>query len=118
MIAALAALLFFQLLGEALVRLAHVPFPGPVLGMLLMFAALAFRREVPAELRNACNGLLGHLSLLFVPAGTGIMLHFARLRAEWLPVVAALFVSTLLTIAVTATVFRLLSRDRGGKSEM
>jgi holin-like protein len=118
LIAALAALLFFQLLGEALVRLAHVPFPGPVLGMLLMFAALAFRREVPAELRNACNGLLGHLSLLFVPAGTGIMLHFARLRAEWLPVVAALFVSTLLTIAVTATVFRLLSRDRGGKSEM
>jgi holin-like protein len=109
MIGAFTALLGFQLVGEVLVRLAGVPFPGPVLGMLLLFGVLLFRDQVPGPLRTAALGLLDHLSLLFVPAGTGIMLHFARLRAEWLPVLAALLVSTILAIAVTGVVFRLLS---------
>jgi holin-like protein len=115
MIGALTALLGCQLAGEFLVRLANVPFPGPVLGMLLLFLVLMFRKTVPTELRAASRGLLDHLTLLFVPAGTSIMLHFARIEAEWLPIATALVVSTILTIAVTAAVFRLLSpRDDSG----
>lgn len=109
MIAAFTALLGCQLVGEVLVRLAGVPIPGPVLGMLLLFLLLSLREQVPGALRAASYNLLEHLSLLFVPAGTGIMLHFSRIRAEWLPIFAALMVSTLLTVAVTAIVFRLLS---------
>ena len=53
-----------------------------------------------------------------MPAGTGIMLHFGRIRAEWLPILAALLVSTILTIMVTAAVFRLLAPAPGDeKSE-
>ncbi len=114
MIGALTALLACQLAGEVLVRLAGVPLPGPVLGMLLLFLLLMLRSKVPEELRTASHGLLGHLALLFVPAGTGIMLHFARIKAEWLPVAAALLVSTILTVAVTAAVFRLLSPRQDG----
>jgi holin-like protein len=109
MIGALTTLLGCQLIGEILVRLAGVPIPGPVLGMVLLFIALLFRPTVPEALRSASHGLLDHLSLLFVPAGTGIMLHFARIEAEWLPVIAALIVSTILTVAVTAFVFRWLA---------
>ncbi len=119
MIGALTTLLGCQLAGEVLVRLGGVPVPGPVLGMLLLFVALLFRQQVPKALRTASQGLLDHLSLLFVPAGTGIMLHFARIEAEWLPVIAALVVSTILTVAVTAAVFRSLSPSEsdGGRRE-
>ena len=53
---------------------------------------------------------LSHLSLLFVPAGVGVMLHFERLGAEWLALAVALVASTVLTIGVTALVMRALQR--------
>lgn len=38
------------------------------------------------------------------------MLHFGRLGAEWLALAVALVASTVITIAVTALVMRLLQR--------
>jgi len=110
MLAALTVLLVYQLVGEVLVQLLHLPVPGPVIGMLLLFVTLLLRGEAPESLRNTANGLLGHLSLLFVPAGVGVMLHFHRLATEWLPIVVALVASTVITIGVTALVMRALQR--------
>ena len=103
-------LLVCQLGGESLVRLLELPLPGPVLGMLFLFAGLLARRRVAEPLRQTSQFLLSHLSLLFVPAGTGVMLHVARIQAEWLPLLVALLTSTFLTILVTALVMRLAMR--------
>ena len=72
MIAALTILLLFQLAGEVLVQLSGLPVPGPVIGMVLLFLALALRGSVSEDLRNTSQTLLSHLSLLFVPAGVGV----------------------------------------------
>jgi len=64
------------------------------------------------DLRETANGLLRHLSLLFVPAGVGVMAHLGRLSHEWLPISVSLVLSTLLTIAVTAVVMRALLARR------
>jgi holin-like protein len=109
-LAALTVLLVYQLIGEVLVQLLRLPVPGPVVGMLLLFLTLLLRGEAPESLRDTANGLLGHLSLLFVPAGVGVMLHFHRLASEWLPIIVALVASTVITIAVTALVMRALQR--------
>ncbi len=114
MIAALAILLLCQLVGEILVRFAGIPVPGPVVGTGLLFAALAWRGRVAEALRQTSRGLLSHLSLLFVPAGTGLMLHLGRIQAEWLPIFASILISTALTLAVTAAVFVAVSRLAGG----
>jgi holin-like protein len=108
MLAALTLLLIFQLAGEAIALYFALPVPGPVIGMGLLFAALALRGGASLDLRNTAQNLLQHLSLLFVPAGVGVMLHVQRMADEWLPIVVALVVSTLLTIIVTALVLRLL----------
>lgn len=110
MIGALATLLCCQLAGESIARLGALPVPGPVIGLMLLFALLAARRSVPDALQSAADGLLRHLSLLFVPAGVGVMLHAARLEAEWPAILAAIVISTALTVAVTALVFRLVAR--------
>ena len=78
--------------------------------MALLFVALALRGGPSVELRDTAQNLLQHLSLLFVPAGVGVMLHFHRIGDEWLPLAASLVGSTVLTIAVTALVMRALSR--------
>jgi holin-like protein len=110
MLGPLTSLLVYQLVGEVLVLVTGLPVPGPVVGMLLLFVTLAARGGAPQWLRDTCNGLLAHLSLLFVPAGVGVLLHFQRLGAEWLPIVVALVASTVITIGVTALVMRALQR--------
>ncbi len=107
MLSALTQLLIFQLAGEVIARGLNLPLPGPVLGMLLLFLALAVRGGVGHELQTTSQNLLQHLSLLFVPAGTGIMIHLHRVADEWLPLVIALLASTALTLAVTALAMRL-----------
>jgi putative effector of murein hydrolase LrgA (UPF0299 family) len=110
MLGAFTLLLVYQLAGEAIVHFAGLPVPGPVVGMLLLFVTLLLRGSAPDWLRDTCQALLAHLSLLFVPAGVGVMLHFQRLGAEWLPVAVALVASTVITIGVTALAMKWLQR--------
>lgn len=110
MLGALTLLLVYQLIGEVLVLVTGLPVPGPVVGMLLLFVTLLLRGSAPSWLRDSCQQLLSHLSLLFVPAGVGVLLHFQRLGAEWLPITVALVASTVITIGVTALVMRALQK--------
>jgi holin-like protein len=112
MLAAITLLLIFQLAGEAIGRFFALPVPGPVIGMALLFVALALRGGPSVGLRDTAQNLLQHLSLLFVPAGVGVMLHLQRMSDEWLPILVALIVSTFAAIAVTALVLRVMVRQR------
>jgi holin-like protein len=116
MLHAITLLLLFQLAGEAIALLLALPVPGPVIGMGLLFAALAWRGGASDELRGTAQHLLQHLSLLFVPAGVGVMLHAERVAGEWLPIVVALVLSTFAAIAVTALVLRLLHVHEGPRA--
>ncbi len=116
MVAAFAGILACQLAGEFLVHAFALPLPGPVLGMFMLFALLALRggagaRAVPQKLGAAADGLLGHLSLLFVPASVGLMRYFDILAANALTLILAVALSTALAQAVTALTFRLLARS-------
>lgn len=98
----LALLLTYQLIGEVGVHALGLPIPGPVLGMLLLFLTLVAWGRVPSRLETTANGLLGHLSLLFVPAGVGLMVHAVQIGQEWLAIASALVVSTVVTMTLTA----------------
>jgi len=106
-------LLVCQLIGEAISVAFDIPIPGPVIGMALLFVGLVVRGSLANGLKTTAGGLLDHLSLLFVPAGAGVMLHVSRIADEWQPIVAALIGSTIITIAVTALVMRGLQRLSG-----
>lgn len=117
MLQAITAIFVCQLAGEAISVATALPLPGPVIGMAILFAALLIRGNVPQNLGAVGDGLLANLSLLFVPAGAGIMVHLARLEGEALAISATLIVSTLLTIAVTAVVMNRLGPGRRGPND-
>lgn len=110
MIEALAVLLLFQLAGEILARGLMLPVPGPVIGMLLLFGVLVLRQKAPEWLETTSTRLLSYLSLLFVPAGVGVLAHLNLLRTEWLPILLVLVGSTLLTMGTTAWILQRLVR--------
>lgn len=107
MLPALTLLLVCQLLGEIVIRALSLPVPGPVLGMFFLFLFLLLRDGPSTELRTTAQALLQHLSLLFVPAGTGVVLYLRLIQEEWLAISVALCVSTLLAMLVSAAVMRL-----------
>ena len=100
----ITVLLVYQLVGEVISQSLGLPLPGPVVGMALLFVTLLIRGRLADGLRDTADGLLRHLSLLFVPAGVGVILHLHLIRDEWQAISVALVASTVATIAVTALV--------------
>lgn len=112
MLSALTQILLFQLAGEVITRGLGLSVPGPVLGLVLFLGYLGIRRGPSHELQHTGQTLLQHLSLLFVPAGTGILLHLHTLEKEWIPIMVALLISTFLAMGVTALVIQLMTRKK------
>jgi holin-like protein len=119
MLFSLGLILLCQLVGEAIAHATGVPVPGPVIGMVLCLLLLLARdqalRWMPAELRDGTfedtgRGILSHLSLLFVPAGVGVVQRLDVLAGNALAIVLSLLVSTVLGLAVTAWVFHFVAR--------
>lgn len=112
MLDALIKLLAFQFLGEAGVSLLSLPIPGPVAGMLLLLLYLVLRGGVEEKLAGLSSRFLRHMPLLFIPSAVGITLHLQRLRDEWLPILVALAISTLLSLVVTGALAHYLRHDK------
>lgn len=112
MIYALTALIAFQFLGELLAHWFSLPLPGPLVGMLLLFAALLALGRVPEALTRTAGTLLQHMMLLFIPAIVGVMVHFDRVAREWQPFLIASVVGAAVTLVVTAQTLRWLLRAK------
>ncbi|WP_322997175.1 CidA/LrgA family protein [Castellaniella sp.] len=113
MVGAIAALLLMQLAGTLLVQFTHIPLPGPVVGMLLLFIYLWWRGRVPKPLLRTTQSILENLSLLFVPAGVGVIAHWHEMADQAGRVAIVLVLGVAITLVVTAfTLHWLLGRTR------
>lgn len=112
MLGYLTVILVCQLIGEIVARATGLPVPGPVIGMVILFCGLLFRREMPPDLETVGGFLHRYLPLLFVPAGVGIVTNLDLLARSWLPLAAVIIVGTALTIGVTGLVMQYLNRRR------
>jgi holin-like protein len=117
MIPAIALILLFQLMGEVISRALGLPLPGPVLGMVGLLVALVAIPALGQRVQAAAQGLLAHLSLLFVPAGVGVVAHLGVLSQAGPALALALVVSTIAAIAVGALVFVGVARLTGSRPE-
>ena len=106
----LALLLLFQAAGEGLTHALTLPFPGPVVGLVLMLIALRWQR-VREPVSAAAEFLLAHLSLLFVPVGVGVITHLQLVSQYGLQLLAVIVLSTWIGLAVTAALLHRLLRD-------
>jgi len=105
----LAWLLLLQSIGELLSRGLSLPFPGPVIGMMLLLVAL--RWPLVREPVAACaDFLLAHLSLLFVPVGVGVMTHLSLVSQYGGRMLLVIVLSTLIGLAVTVLTLHVLWR--------
>jgi holin-like protein len=112
MLAQLALLMAFQLIGEVVVKLLAIPFPGPLCGMLLLLGYLHFKGGPSDALGSVGSALVDHLGLLFVPAGTAIVTYTALLAREGLSIMTAILVSTTVAVVIGGVVAQRLMQHR------
>ena len=110
MLRAIFVIFFFQLLGEALKKFFEMLIPGPVIGLILLLITLIFLKRfttrainnLKSDVLNTSNYILSYLSLLFVPIGVGVVMHLSYLENNLFKVLVIVFISTILTIGLTA----------------
>lgn len=103
-------LLAFLAWGELLRHALDLPIPGNVLGMVFLSLGLLSGVIRLAWIERAADALLSRLGLFFVPPGVAVMLYWDLIRSEWLPLFAALLVSTFLVLLATGALAHLLER--------
>jgi len=91
--------LFFYFVGELVSHCIHGFIPGSVIGMILLFLALAFKWVKPAHVDRISKLLTDNMGLFFVPAGVGLMTSFGIIARYWAVILVACVVSTVLVIA-------------------
>jgi holin-like protein len=119
MIASLSLILLCQLGGEVIVRGLVLPMPGPVVGLMLLLLLLLARDRFAVLARgplqgdgveSASRGLLANLSLLFVPAGVGVVQKLDLVAEHGIAIAAVLAISVVVTLLVTVATFLVASR--------
>ena len=110
MIDGLVRILLFQGLGEIIARFFLPLVPGPVIGLVMLLAFLAWRGAVPEGVELVSAAFMRYLGVLFVPAAVGVVLFWPHVQRQALAIALALVVSVVATVAVSALVAKLLSR--------
>jgi putative effector of murein hydrolase LrgA (UPF0299 family) len=119
MIASLSLILLCQLAGEVFVRGLGLPMPGPVIGLMLLLVLLLARDRFAVLARgplrgdgveDASRGLLANLSLLFVPAGVGVVQKLDLVVEHGIAFLGVLAISVMVTLLVTVATFLVVSR--------
>jgi len=114
MIASLSLILVCQLIGEVAVRALGAPVPGPVVGLLLLVLLLLARDRFPVLARgplgddgveSTSRAMLANLSLLFIPAGVGVVQKLDLLAERGVAILALLAVSVIITLLATVATF-------------
>lgn len=113
MVGAIAILLGCQLVGEVVARAMTLPVPGPVIGLALLVVLLSVYPELARSAGPTARAILANLSLLFVPAGVGVVGNLGVLSENWLAFAVILLASTIAAMLSSVGAFLFVQRFFG-----
>ncbi|NOU83634.1 CidA/LrgA family holin-like protein [Paenibacillus sp. LMG 31459] len=109
-----AGLTVFSLLVNTLTSLLHIPLPGSIIGMILLFLLLESGVIRLNWVEVGASWLLAELLLFFIPSAIGVMKYSKLLEADGLQVLAVVLVGTFAVMAgsgvLTGAIYRIKER--------
>ena len=106
----LCLLFVFLALGELIVYITQIPIPSSIIGMILLFIALTLKIVKLKWIEKVCDFFVSNLGFFFIPAGIGVMQYFGLISRQWVPIVMAVGLSTILIIISTGGVMQFFNR--------
>ena len=112
MVQGFTQILVFWIFGESLNYLTDIPVSGSVLGMIMLFAYLLIRGTVSKQLEHSSQTLISQLSLLLLPGGVGLFFLGERMQGQWIPLLTAIVVGSIISIIASLLLMRWLVQRR------
>lgn len=103
-------ILVIYLIGELLPKSLHLPVPGNILGMVILFILLFTKIVKVDNISTVTNFLLDHLAFFFIPAGVGLMASLGIIKATWWQLLIVCITTTIIIIGITGIVVQAISR--------
>ena len=107
----LALLALIYLLGNQIARLAHLPIPGNVVGIILLYLLLNLGLVRLEHVQTAADFLLRHLVFFFIPVAVDLMNWGGVFYRYGLALALAIVISTALTFLGAGAIAQKLQKD-------
>ncbi len=103
-------ILGIYLVGELISTSLHLPIPGNILGLVILFILLCTKIVKVDNISTVTNFLLDHLAFFFIPAGVGLMASLGIIKSTWWQLLIVCIVTTIIIIGVTGIIVQAISR--------
>lgn len=97
----IALIAAFWGLGEGIARIGHVPIPGSVIGLFLLFVLLLSGRMNLLTVRRGAQWFLAEMLLFFIPAVLTVLDHQEFFGLIGIKVLAVILFGTLMVMTAT-----------------
>ena len=98
--------------GEIISKSLHIPIPGNIIGMILLFLLLTTNIIKVEKVENLANFFLDHLAFFFIPASVGLMTSFDSLKGSIFNIILLCILTTIIVISVTGITVELICKNR------
>ena len=113
----LMIIFMISLVGEGISSVFHLPVPGSIIGLVLLFLALQFKILRLRHISMVGNFLLANMTILFLPPAVGIMDKFQVIAPYLLPIILIILGAIVLNVCVIAVVVQLIKTRFEGDYE-
>lgn len=96
--------------GVAIVEFLHLPFPGSIIGLLLLSLSLHLKWLKVEYIQDGAGFLIGVLTLFFIPTTVGVIEYPELWTAKGLLVLLAVSLSTVIAIFVTGKISMIIEQ--------
>ena len=113
----LMIIFMISLVGEGISSVFHLPVPGSIIGLVLLFLGLQFKLLRLRHISMVGNFLLANMTILFLPPAVGIMDKFQVIAPYLLPIILIILGAIVLNVCVIAVVVQLIKTRFEGDYE-
>lgn len=111
-----AGLMGFSVLMNRFAAWTHLPLPGSIVGIFVLFLLLQFRIVKLEWIELGATWLLAELLLFFIPAAVGVMNYIPLLEQDGIRILAVVVLSTLIVMVSSGLLAGALSKRKESRT--
>ncbi len=94
-------LLVINFLGIFIQNIFHLPLPGTILGMVILFILLWTKVLKVESIEKVCNFLVLNMIIFFLPPAVELLEYMTLLEKGFFKIIILLIVTTVITMVIT-----------------
>lgn len=110
-------IIFISFLGELLNTIIPIAVPANIYGLVLMLLALITGILKLSDVKETADFLVEIMTIMFIPAGVGLMVSWGSLKSILVPVLVITIVTTIIVMIVSGRITQFIIRIENKRRE-